>query len=63
MHLYVCSLQDTREKFLGEQTMCRVENYGLFGSKMLNVNSKNLKNTNRAGVRNYCVIVAGKPVT
>ena len=49
MHLYVCSLQDTREKFLGEQTMCRVENYGLFGSKMLNVNSKNLKNTNRAG--------------
>ena len=43
MHLYVCSLQDTREKFLGEQTMCRVENYGLFGSKMLNVNSKNLK--------------------
>ena len=63
MHLYVCSLQDTREKFLGEQPMCRVENYGLFGSKMLNVNSKNLKNTNRAGVRNYCVIVAGKPVT
>ena len=48
MHLYVCNLQDIREKFLGEEIMCRVENCGLFGSKMLNVNSKHLKNTNRA---------------
>ena len=49
MYLYVCKLQDIRENFLGEQTICRVENYGLFGSKMLNVSLKNLKNTNRAG--------------
>ena len=36
------NLQDIREKLLGEQTMCRIENYVLSGSKMLNVNSKNL---------------------
>ena len=40
---FICNLQDIREKFLGEQTICRVENYGLLGSKMLNVISKILK--------------------